>query len=283
MKKMSKNKWILGGIVAFASVALISTGFAAWQIGQTLTTADNTISVNVSGVSNTTVLLTASLTDSSITLGDNIISNGTYVNSTADDQDFKIDGTIRLEVSPDYVKNNTIKSVNLSFINNNVGETYASNKVTGTEGVNATGFHTVTKGSISDLTYFDLVNTSITFPKLETDGSISGTESGWTKGTNNGNNYVYVYTISDGSNFFKWGTYFGSEDSVSAYYNEQITSSINNLTNADATTKAQKASELSSYVQTELKAMANQLNNKSICLEMKLSVNASSSNTTQEG
>lgn len=45
VKNKNKNKWIIGGVVAFASVALIGSGFATWVIGTT--TAKDTGDVNV--------------------------------------------------------------------------------------------------------------------------------------------------------------------------------------------------------------------------------------------
>jgi len=260
MKMMSKNKWNLGGIVAFASVALISTGFAAWQIGLSTKEANNNLIIGVDGVTNNTVSLTVTLTDNSITLADTTAtttSEGTYITSDGKG-DLNIAGTVRLEVSPSYLESNTINSVDFTFSS---GTGIASNKVSDATNANATGFHS---DSIASLTYFDLVSSSLTFPSLNDDGSISGTASAWTKGDNNGNNYVYTSAISGSSPFFKWGTYFESATSVSTYYNTKI----------KAQTSETDVVSLLSKVETELTAMKNQYEGKSI--QLKASLNTTS-------
>lgn len=265
MKRMSKNKWVLGGIVAFASIALISTGFAAWQIGQANTTASNNVNVTVDGVTNNTVLLTVTLSDSSITLADTSSISGSYVSSDGKG-DLSIAGTIRLEVSPTYLKSNTISKVNFT-IDTTDTTTYATNKVTDTTNGNATGFHT---GTLSDLTYFDLASTSIAFPTLGDDGVIdtSATTTGWTKANNNGNDYVYTYPISDTSAFFKWGSYFGTNaTSVSDFYNSNITTASSSFTSGS---ESEQLGSLLSNVEKELNAMYGQLNGKTICLKTSL-------------
>lgn len=291
MKKISKNKWILGGIVAFASIALISTGFAAWQIGTQMKETSVVASTSVSGVNYNTVLLTVSLDDNKITLGDNTTSTtGGVVSADSDDQDFKISGTLRLEVSPSYLKANTIKSVDVSF---GSGDSYVLNTV-GTldsSSNNATGFH-----SEDSLTYFDLVSSSLTFPTLNDDGSISDTSTGWAKKDNNGSNYVYTYSISSESNFFQWGSYFeygtnsGEYDSVTAYYNSKISTAVSNYESTDKTYSsastekkaelvAAKQAALASNVETELNTMSSKYEGKSIQLHFALQSEAASSNS----
>lgn len=269
MKRMSKNKWVLDGIVAFASIALISTGFAAWQIGLSTTSQTNTVNVAVDGVKNDTVLLSVTLSDSSITLADTSEVNEGYVRSDGNG-DFGIAGTVRLEVSKSYLESNTINSVDFSFV---TGEGYVSNCVTDTTNGNLTGFHDDSSTTLASLTYFDLVTTSLAFPTVSaTDGSIA-TSTAWAKGDNNGNNYVYTSTIASTTTFFKWGTYFGNSETVSAFYNGKIGTATNSLS---SDSQNQEVTKLLSYVESELTAMYTQLNGEEITLKAELNVTANS-------
>lgn len=67
LKSKSRRKWLLGGSLAFASVALLTTGFATWVIGTQQTSGDGQLNIGVDTVEDKSVELTFSLdTDNTI-------------------------------------------------------------------------------------------------------------------------------------------------------------------------------------------------------------------------
>lgn len=61
LKSKSRRKWLLGGSLAFASVALLTTGFATWVIGTQKTSGDGQLNIGVDTVEDKSVELTFSL------------------------------------------------------------------------------------------------------------------------------------------------------------------------------------------------------------------------------
>lgn len=61
MKSKSRRKWLLGGSLAFASVALLTTGFATWVIGTQKTSGDGKLNIGVDTVEDKSVELTFNL------------------------------------------------------------------------------------------------------------------------------------------------------------------------------------------------------------------------------
>ena len=64
----SRRKWVLTGVMGFAGVSLLTTGFATFIVGNMNNTAAEDIGVTVDTVQNKSVELTVSLTDSDIIL-----------------------------------------------------------------------------------------------------------------------------------------------------------------------------------------------------------------------
>lgn len=63
MKSKSRRKWLIGGSLAFASVALLTTGFATWVIGTQQTSGDGKVNIGVDTAQDNSVELTFSLDD----------------------------------------------------------------------------------------------------------------------------------------------------------------------------------------------------------------------------
>ena len=63
LKSKSRRKWLLGGSLAFASVALLTTGFATWVIGTQKTSGDGQVNIGVDTAKDNSVELTFSLDD----------------------------------------------------------------------------------------------------------------------------------------------------------------------------------------------------------------------------
>lgn len=61
LKSKSRRKWLIGGSLAFASVALLTTGFATWVIGTQKTSGDGQFNIVVDTAKDNSVELTFSL------------------------------------------------------------------------------------------------------------------------------------------------------------------------------------------------------------------------------
>lgn len=61
LKSKSRRKWLIGGSLAFASVALLTTGFATWVIGTQKTSGDDQVHIGVDTVEDKSVELTFNL------------------------------------------------------------------------------------------------------------------------------------------------------------------------------------------------------------------------------
>lgn len=99
LKSKSRRKWLIGGSLAFASVALLTTGFATWVIGTQKTSGDGQVNIGVDTVEDKSVELIFNLdTDNRIFVAEdagNLNSNLTIERDEADtvskpDWDIKI-------------------------------------------------------------------------------------------------------------------------------------------------------------------------------------------------
>lgn len=68
LKSKSRRKWLLGGSLAFASVALLTTGFATWVIGTQKTSGDGQVHIGVDTVEDKSVELTFELDNTNDTI-----------------------------------------------------------------------------------------------------------------------------------------------------------------------------------------------------------------------
>lgn len=111
LKSKSRRKWLLGGSLAFASVALLTTGFATWVIGTQQTSGDGKVNIGVDTAKDNSVELTFSLDDT-----DNKISVAEDAGET--NPNLKIErGEGETGIEPDW--NIKIKELNIV-----VGETF---------------------------------------------------------------------------------------------------------------------------------------------------------------
>lgn len=109
LKSKSRRKWLLGGSLAFASVALLTTGFATWVIGVSKTSGDGQVNIDVDTAKDNSVELTFSLEDDQISVAE--AAGGTNHNLT-----IERDGS-EGDIEPDW--NIKIKDLNIV-----VGETF---------------------------------------------------------------------------------------------------------------------------------------------------------------
>lgn len=68
LKSKSRRKWLIGGSLAFASVALLTTGFATWVIGTQQTSGDGKVNIGVDTVEDKSVELTFELDNTNDTI-----------------------------------------------------------------------------------------------------------------------------------------------------------------------------------------------------------------------
>lgn len=111
LKSKSRRKWLIGGSLAFASVALLTTGFATWVIGTTKTSVDGKVNIGVDTAKDNSVELTFNLDDT---------NNSIFVAEAVGDTNpnLKIErGEGETGTEPDW----TIKIKDLSVV---VGETF---------------------------------------------------------------------------------------------------------------------------------------------------------------
>lgn len=214
MKKLnsaSKRKWVLGGILGFAAVALTTTGFATWIVGVNAITQNGNVSVSVDTVKNNGVNLTLTLgSDASIELKEANSSAGPVV--TVEDNDTVLNplrisvSEFTLEVGKQFLDTNNITGVEFFLKETTDTETedikdYAKNKVTDNKLGN--------KRSGQSWHYLNAP------AKVEFNNSnIIGDEEDQTS---------YTYSISKTTLDFDWGDFFGGE-SPATFYNTKFAS-----------------------------------------------------------
>ena len=71
LKSKSKRKWIVGGVLLFGGVALLTTGFATWAIGVNQTKQNLGTSVTVEGTVNESVKLTITPVNMGVSVSEN--------------------------------------------------------------------------------------------------------------------------------------------------------------------------------------------------------------------
>lgn len=72
LKSKSRRKWLIGGSLAFASVALLTTGFATWVIGVNKPSGDGEADIDVDTVEDRSVELTFSLAEDKIFVAEGV-------------------------------------------------------------------------------------------------------------------------------------------------------------------------------------------------------------------
>lgn len=203
LKSKSRRKWLLGGSLAFASVALLTTGFATWVIGTTKTSGDGQVHIDVDTAKDKSVELTFKLDDK---------DNGIIV---AEDAEKSSNTNLPIEktVTPDW-------SIKIQDLNIAVGKAFYDESLTGKTNLKiafalqkdvADDKNSVTKDKDlvgvrggqagSSWNYIDLVKNEFTFD-LPTTYPAGGK----------------IYDINDASHnsdektfSFTWGSYFNRE------------------------------------------------------------------------
>lgn len=207
----SKRKWVLGGILGFAAIALTTTGFATWIVGVNATTGSDDVTVTVDTVQNEGVKLTFALTEDQLTLGETTLVNEGVV-QTGDEGvtgDMTVTASIKLEVGAQYLEENEITGIDLSLdYGTSEKPTNRQNLVTLNKiGRGTTGNEEQT--SVDSVSYWEYINAPEKIVLDETTIKEKGATNG-----------LYTYTVTQDLTF-KWGSYFGKAKSPAAYYNNK--------------------------------------------------------------
>lgn len=206
----SKRKWVLGGVLGFAAVALTTTGFATWIVGVNATTGSDDVTVTVDTVQNEGVKLTFALTEDQLTLGETSpVSSG--VVQTGDEGvtgDMTVTASIKLEVGAQYLEENEITGIELSLdYGTSEKPTNRQNLVT----LNNIGRGTTDNEeqiTVDSAHYWEYINAPAKILLSEETIKTGVHENG-----------LYTYTIPEKELIFTWGSYFGKSASPATYYN----------------------------------------------------------------
>lgn len=245
LKSKSRRKWLIGGSLAFASVALLTTGFATWVIAVSAKTKNTDTNVNVDTVRNESIVLTYTLdeNDKSIYLGENVaVSNGNLRYEINEEENKRADFQITLkDVKVTWGKDFSQEVKSLDF---SLPETYKSDGLPQTLNLvgkekDKIGRNDWTEGN---KTYVDLAeNQNRAFP---------GNASENVKLDGN----AYVWNIGDVTLKFKWGSFFNNAETLTAFYNGKIS----------AETDVNKQSEIAVKAGQEIDEMHQSLNENTI-------------------
>ena len=230
LKSKSKRKWIVGGVLLFGGVALLTTGFATWAIGVNQTKQNLGTSVTVEGTVNESVKLTVTPVNMGVSVSENhpLGSNEIFYTKNNVPIDFLVEVNIKLEIGADYYKNNieNIKNIKFSFIDSwegltKPGDYNAEKDKTTARKVKVSTDGKTHKSSESDYEYVKIADAStLKIPALdENHTQISGDNPvGFTySGSKTGSK---VFTINNLEvTLLDWGSYF-DHMSPCTYYNK---------------------------------------------------------------
>ena len=230
LKSKSKRKWIVGGVLLFGGVALLTTGFATWAIGVNQTKQNLGTNVSVQGTVNESVKLTVTPVDVNVSVSEkhSLGSNEIFYTKDEVETDFKVNVNVKLEIGADYYKNNLgiINKIQFSFIDSWEGLTKPKGYVSGTDKTAARKINTPGNGKTHKSgDYEDITisaNSSLVIPALKEDHTSIADDA------LNPANFTYtgsktgskVFTVENLEiTLFDWGDYFDSK-SPCTYYNK---------------------------------------------------------------
>lgn len=201
LKSKSRRKWLIGGSLAFASVALLTTGFATWVIGTSKPSGDGEVHIGVDTAQDNSVELTFSLDEN---------DNKIFVTEDADTVDWNIKiKDLKVVVGEDFYNSlNGKKDLKIAFELQKDGANSVTADTVGVRGETGSPWNYIKVKRESESFKVSLPST---YP---TDGKI--------------------YDINDTPNnpdktfSFTWGSYFG-EKAPSVFYKENESTGDQNL------------------------------------------------------
>lgn len=252
MKKQTnlttRRKWVVTGIMAFAGVALLTTGFATYIVGVNNNTDDATATINVNTVKNTSVDLSVSLEkDNDIYLTENVEltendSNLVKIEGKFDATALQVTADITLKYGSEFFDKGT-QNLTLKFSLKYDDSDYVGNiSNLAQDADNILGSSRVTEKTVKSST--DLgANDSWEYLAAPAEIDLTNQES-----TTDG--ALTVITLQDKVLDFRWGSFFDGMSPANYY---------NSMTYEDETDAANKITQ-------ELKALNTALDDKSLTL-----------------
>ena len=260
----TKRKWIMGGLAAFASIAMLTTGFAVWVVGVSNKDAYNDLKVSVDTASNESISFemkidgtdqAIKLAESKETAGNNKDSKWIVHITDADVANKYEESPLTLQVSytisfgADYKQD--FDQIKFSIEDNPAAKEnvkYCSSKVSADNiklGHDAKNTATYKRTDENKLTYIDAPSvidlSKVTFTKNE--------------------HNIFAYSKTENITF-SWGSFFGNDASPATFYNAKV-----GLT--DGLSKDTKDT-LAVEITEELQAMHTQMDGKTIQLKAEL-------------
>ncbi len=263
----SRRKWIMGGLAAFASVALLTTGFAVWVVGVTQTEKDGDVMVDVDTARNDNVTFEVTLSDNKIALQE----AKTDTSSEGHENDFvKIENKGSEEQKTDFdvifsefkitMPKDRYDQVKISFNAANESMHIVDNQVA-TDGDQFKTDESLKDKCTNRNTYFDLKdnkNGNVTW-------NLTGKESKFTATESNSGTITYTLANMNNVTLFQWGSFFGNQ-APSEFYNKTLLSN-----------KTDQTTENAEKVKKELDSMYNKYVNKDTAVKVSLRFELASS------
>lgn len=244
----TRRKWVVTGIMAFAGVALLTTGFATYIVGVNNNTDDAAATINVDTVKNTSVDLSVSLEkDKVIYLTENVKltendSNLVKTDEEVDETALQVTADITLKYGSEFFNKGT-QNLTLKFSLKYDDDTYSVNTPNLTQDEdNLLGASRVTEKTAMSSTGLE-ANDSWEYLVAPAEIDLTNQET-----TTDG--ALTVITLQDKVLDFRWGSFF-NEMSPANYYNS--------MTYENETDAANKITQ-------ELKALHTALDGKSLTL-----------------
>lgn len=246
----SRRKWIMGGLAAFASVALLTTGFAVWVVGVNQAQKGTDVELNVDTAQNSSIFFTATLSSSIHVFEETKVAESEFCHTPENSTLGNLSVTlteIKIEVGGG-AKTDFEKYKSIAFTINKENDKTKNQEYAFVDSFNnATGKHTKDSGSETTSTYGTYIDAPDAFNINEI-----------VKDTEESKNNLDVYKLATKTVKFNWGSYFGHE-SPCTYYNK--------FADGD------KTPSMAAKIQNEFAAMSTQLDGKKIRLTAFLSEN----------
>ena len=243
----TRRKWVVTGIMAFAGVALLTTGFATYIVGVNNNTDDAAATINVDTVKNTSVDLSVSLTDNLIELKENVEltendSNLVKTEGEIDEAALQVTADITLKYGSEFFNKGT-QNLTLQFSLKYDDSDYVGNISNLTQDEdNILGSSRVTK------------KTAMSSTGLEANDSweylVAPAEIDLTNQDSTTDGALTVITLQNKVLDFNWGSFFNGMSPANYY---------NSMTYENKTDAANKITQ-------ELKALHTALDGKSLTL-----------------
>lgn len=221
LKSKSRRKWLIGGSLAFASVALLTTGFATWVIGVNKPSGDGEADIDVDTVEDRSVELTFSLAENKIFVAEDVGKSNpklTIERKTGTDRepDWNIEiGNLNIVVGEAFYNSLTAKKVDGQDLTLKIAFELQKDVADDKNSVNKDLVGVRGEQTESSWKYIELVKNEFTF-KLPDSYPAGGR----------------IYDINDTPNnpdktfSFKWGSYFGGKDPSQFYKDNQPTEGL---------------------------------------------------------